>query len=54
MEPEAELLSQHDIATVRILEERPEEKKNMNYLWTEENWPGLKKALVSSCSTYLI
>ena len=48
MEPEAELLSQHDIATVRILEERPEEKKNMNYLWTEENWTNLKKALANS------
>ena len=48
MESGAEFPVPQDIATVGVAEERPAEKKQRNYWWTEETWPILKKALVNS------
>ena len=53
MEPGAELLSPHDIATGRVIKEKPAAKKQRTTWWTEENWPSLKKALVNSWYPYV-
>ena len=48
MESGAELSAPQNTATFRVAEERPAAKKQMNYWWTEANWPRLKEALVNS------
>ena len=53
MESGAGLLAPQGKSTVRVTEERPSEKKQRNYWWTEENWTRMKKSLVNSWYPYL-
>ena len=52
MESGYELLALHDIATVRVAEERPVAKKQRNYCCMKENWTRLKKYLVNNRYPY--
>ena len=53
MESGAEFSAPQYISTGRVAGERPESKKQRNYLWKEENWPSLNKYLVNSRYPYL-
>ena len=48
MESGAELLALQVTSTVRVAGDRWAANKEMNYWWTEDNWPRINEALVIS------